>query len=432
MAYIWLGLLLVEEITFLVWSIFTKSTHKYEKGICNISIALLFLLSVLTGLTQWGFQYISFGIFLLVKVVFSVVTLIKKKEGTYKTKKAVFHMINNVTTVLVVLVSAFVFPSYKPIENMGAFEVKKTTITWVDESRLETYLDDGSYRSLSTEFYYPDDASQTYPLVVFSHGAFGYSGSNYSTFMTLASHGYVVASVGHTFQAFFSKDDAGNVAIVDQDFLNQAIVINGATNTENDQGIYETTSVWMDLRTSDLNFVINTIIEKSNDATTSDLFDLVDVTQIGLFGHSLGGAASAEMGRIRDDVDAVIVLDGTMLGEEIGFEDGHVTLNNTAYPVPLLNVYAQDHYDNAKMFVGDNYNNFVATANAVDAYEAVFMKAGHLNFTDLPLFSPLLSQLLGVGLVDERYCIEQMNELVLNYFDYFLKDAATLNIKTEY
>lgn len=432
MAYIWLGLLLVEEIGFLVWSILSKSTHKYEKGICNMTIGLLFLLSVITGLTQWGFQYLLFVVFILIKVALSIKTLITKKEGTFKTSKAVFHFIRNSINSVFILTLAFVFPSYRPVENMGTYQVKTASYTWVDESRLETYLNDGSYRTLTTEFYYPDDDTQTYPLVVFSHGAFGYSGGNYSIFMTLASHGYVVASVGHTYQAFFSKDAQGNIAIVDQTFLNQAIEINGATNTENDQEIYEITSSWMELRTRDLNFVIDTIIDKSQDDVVGEIFDLVDIDHIGLFGHSLGGAASAQMGRIRNDVDAVIVLDGTMLGEEIGFEDGSVVLNNTAYPVPLLNVYAQDHYDNAKLYVGDNYNNFYATQNAVEAYEAVFMKAGHLNFTDLPLFSPLLSQWLGVGLIDERYCIEQMNDLVLNYFDFFLKDAATLNIKTEY
>ena len=50
-----------------------------------------------------------------------------------------------------------------------------------------------------------------------------------------------------------------------------------------------------------------------------------------------------------------------MIGEEVGFEDGAVVLNDTPYPVPLLNVYAQDHYDNAKEIVGESYNNFFAT-----------------------------------------------------------------------
>lgn len=432
MGYIWLSLLLVEEIGFFVWSIMSKSTHKYEKAICNISIGLLFLLFLVTNLSPWSFRFTMLGLFLFIKVVMSIFTLIKKKEGQYKTSRAITQLIRNSITSLFVLALAIVFPPYSPVEELGDYEVNTTSYTWVDESRLETYLNDGSYRALTTEFFYPTDVTNQYPLVVFSHGAFGYSGSNYSTFMTLASHGYVVASVGHTFQAFFSKDAAGNMAIVDQGFLNQAIKINAMIDTEHEQEVYETTSSWMNLRTSDLNFVIDTIIDKANQENADPVFQVTDVSQIGLFGHSLGGAASAQMGRIRDDVDAVIVLDGTMLGEEIGFEDGAVVLNNTAYPVPLLNVYAQDHYDNAKTYVGDGNNNFLASANAVEAYETVFLKAGHLNFTDLPLFSPLLSQALGVGLIEPRYCIEQMNKVVLEFFDHFLKNVETLNIQTEY
>jgi hypothetical protein len=149
-------------------------------------------------------------------------------------------------------------------------------------------------------------------------------------------------------------------------------------------------------------------------------------------GHSLGGASSAQIGRERNDIDAVIVLDGTMLGEEIAFENNEVVLNNTPYPIPLLNVYAEDHYTNSKELVGDTYNNFYATKNAVCAYETVFKDAGHLNFTDLPLFSPTLAKMLGVGTIDERYCIETMNEIVLEFFDSYLKDAGAPKIEKEY
>ncbi|MDD2296026.1 MAG: hypothetical protein PHW61_08880, partial [Eubacteriales bacterium] len=64
--------------------------------------------------------------------------------------------------------------------------------------------------------------------------------------------------------------------------------------------------------------------------------------------------------------------------------------------------------------------------------ETVFLGAGHLNFTDLPLFSPALARMLGVGTIDERYCIETTNQIVLEFFDSFLKDTTAFVIKSEY
>lgn len=45
---------------------------------------------------------------------------------------------------------------------------------------------------------------------------------------------------------------------------------------------------------------------------------MVDEDKIGLMGHSMGGASSVQLGRERDDIDAVIDLEGTMAGEYVG------------------------------------------------------------------------------------------------------------------
>lgn len=96
----------------------------------------------------------------------------------------------------------------------------------------------------------------------------------------------------------------------------------------------------------------------------------------------------------------------------------------------LCSIYMpRDHYTNAQKFVGDTYNNFYASENALDAHETIFKGAGHLNFTDLPLFSPALAQALGVGDVDARECIEKMNQVVLNFFDSYLKNGGRPSIE---
>jgi pimeloyl-ACP methyl ester carboxylesterase len=165
--------------------------------------------------------------------------------------------------------------------------------------------------------------------------------------------------------------------------------------------------------------------------TPETIGTLINEDKIGLFGHSLGGAAAAQTGRERPDVDAVIVIDGTMIGEETGIENGQVILTKEDYPVPLLNLYNDSHYEDARQ-LGTAYNNLSASAHAAEAYDIVIRDSGHLNFTDLPLFSPAFARMLGTGEVDSPYCIKTMNHIVLDFFNHTLKDAGALQLKTEY
>ena len=55
-----------------------------------------------------------------------------------------------------------------------------------------------------------------------------------------------------------------------------------------------------------------------------------------------------------------------------------------------------------------------------------------MNFTDLPLFSPPLAGLLGTGKRDARECIMTMNRVVLEYFDYYLKEKGELSLQEVY
>ena len=55
-----------------------------------------------------------------------------------------------------------------------------------------------------------------------------------------------------------------------------------------------------------------------------------------------------------------------------------------------------------------------------------------MNYTDLPLFSPFLSSLLGTGSVDAKGCVETMNGVVLQFFDHYLKGVGELQIMDAY
>lgn len=432
MGIITLILLLALEIFFLIWSIKTRNNHREEKGITSIGLLVIFGLLLITGVYEWSFRYVMLLLVLIIQALTGTVILVRKREKEYRLRKNILRFVRNCFIFTFALFLAILFPQYEQPKTTGSYEVATAKYTWTDKSRIEEFSSSGENRALTVEFWYPKNADNKYPLVIFSHGAFGFSGSNYSTFAELASNGYVVASVGHTHHAFYTLDTSGKLTIVDTGFINKASEINAISDTEHEEDIYNTTREWMKLRTTDENFVINKILEKCIDNNGETLFSIINTEKIGLMGHSLGGASSAQIGRERDDIDAVIVLDGTMLGEEVAFENKAVVLNDTPYPIPILNIYAEDHYTNSNEIVGDSYNNFYASKNAVCAYETVFKNAGHLNFTDLPLFSPRLAKILGIGTIDERYCIETMNTVVLEFFNSYLKDEGVPNIEKEY
>lgn len=338
----------------------------------------------------------------------------------------------------ILFVKVILFPPYQPPEVTGDHEVEMQEFTWVDESRVETFTDTGEKRALSVKFWYPKEEGN-YPLVVFSHGAFGVIDSNYSTCAELASNGYVVASIGHPYHAMYVKDVNGKVTLADKDFVQSIYVGNGTYDPETEQIVYENSREWLSLRLADENFVLDTILEKVGEGETAP-FTLIDTEKIGLFGHSMGGASSVQLGRERNDIDAVIDLEGTMFGEYVGFENGIEIYNEEPYPIPLLDINSEKVHEEAIMAQqeladvcpGWQYVNFYVGEHAKNYREIIFKDAGHLNFTDLPMISPFLAKMLGVGDVDARECIGNVNEVVLAFFDHYLKGEESLALQNEY
>lgn len=368
---------------------------------------------------------------------------VRQKAGV----RAVLSACGSVLILAVSLVPAFVFTGYAGMKTTGMYEVGQARAILVDDAREECFETDGSKREVPVYFYYPkgeNAGKNSFPLVVFSHGAFGYYESNTSTYMELASHGYVVVSLEHPYHSFFTKDTEGKTITVNPAFLQEVMYVNEDTTPE--QEIYELSAKWLSIRTADMEFALDSIkYSKEQGATDaswiteseevkqelSRVLSVTDTEKIGLMGHSLGGATSVTVGRRRDDIGAVIDLDGTMLGEQLGFENGEYIHYEEAYPVPLLSVESQSHHEQAEIYAALYVNNEVLE-NAVNGHRTYFTDSAHMNFTDLPLFSPALAGLLGTGEVDATECVVKMNEIVLQFFDYYLKGQGELNLSEMY
>lgn len=443
-----IGILFMAELFFLLWNLKEKAKHDREKMVTRLLGVVVLLLLLFAGILEGISRYGLLICLLLLQSLAAFLFLRRERHSSSKSEESLpggrpareksqhapvrrfGAFVGNLLLYTLALFPAILFPQYSEPRVTGDHEVLVCEYTWVDESRIETYSDTGENRSVTVKFWYPKEPG-TYPLVVFSHGAFGMIDSNYSTCMELASNGYVAASVAHPYHAMFVQDVYGNTTPVSMEFLNQVMAANGSDDPEHEQDFYEISQDWLAVRTGDMNFVLDTVL--ANAAAGEDgPFSRIDPDKIGLFGHSLGGATAVMTGRQRDDIDAVIDLEGTMLGEYTGYENNGYLFRQEPYPIPVLDVNSKAVYEAANSYEGWEYVNFYVGKHARDFREVTFKDAAHLNFTDLPMVSPILARMLGTGEVDAKVCMEHVNEMVLHYFNYYLKDAPELDIREEY
>ncbi len=437
LGFLILLLLIGIEISLMILRVRKKSYQTKLRHQISIGIFLLMILLVLLQVIKLSFRWYLLYFVLLIEAIRAVIYFIKlrknkiKLEKPYKLSKTIFTAIRRIIFVTFLLFLAIMFPQFKDLPITGEYAVATKVFTIEDTNRIEPYSKKNENRKVTLQLWYPevDNHTEKFPLLIFSHGSFGFKGSNLSTFMELASNGYVVLSIDHTYYSFFTRQTDGNMVIVDQTFLNDVMAVQ---NDDYDDDItYKLTKEWLDTRLKDMNLVIDFVMDNTVNNREDTVFQLIDTDKIGVFGHSIGGACAAQLGRIRDDIDAVVVVDGTLLGEELEFNNNQLVLNNEPYPIPILDIFNEEHYKEA-LEDKDIYPNMVMAHNAIDCRQIVFKDAGHLNFTDLPLFSPFLASLLGTGEIDSRYCIETMNQVILSYFDHYLKGSNNLILQSEY
>ena len=78
------------------------------------------------------------------------------------------------------------------------------------------------------------------------------------------------------------------------------------------------------------------------------------------------------------------------------------------------------------------YPNFVIRDNADVYYGTYFEGSLHMDYTDLPLFSPFLAKLLGSGNVDNAYMMDRVNSLAVSFFDCYLKGEGQFSVNESY
>ena len=410
------------------------------------------IVAVIAVLLPFGQRWRLTGVLVTLAVlacIAALAMLIKrgKQEGELHKANAVVSCVLSILLIGFALVPAFIFTGYRGLPVSGGYAVGETSAILVDSSRPDPFESDGSSRETPVHFYYPetDDSAERFPLVIFSHGAFGYYQSNTSTYMELASNGYVVAALDHPHHAFFTKDTDGKTVIVDMDFMNTAINLSVDMPAEQLYALY---TDWMALRTADMGFVLDEIkaavlsgetdeswfISGGKDEEILSVLSVTDITRIGLMGHSMGGAATVELGRERDDISAVIDVDGTMLGEYVGVENGELIIRDDPFTVPVLEFNNWESYNEIEEFLaqGGVHPNIELLSRASCGFTTTVRDTKHMDYTDLPLLSPFLGNMLGSGERGKAETMTTVNSLVLEFFNSFLKGEGVFTVQEIY
>ena len=424
-----------------------KAAWRRNRAIIRAAEVGLLLGMILIPTVNMKWRFFGALIVLAVRLLIAgIVWLVMRKQSNGLRKKpvTVISCVLSVVLIAFSLVPAFIFTNYSGLPTTGEYKVIETSVIFVDKNRVDEFENDGSYREVPAHFYYPENAEGEYPLVIFSHGAFGYYQSNFSTYAELASNGYIVVALDHPHHSFFTTDTDGKTVTVDTDFIEDVIKINEDTS---DEEVYTISQSWLKLRVDDENFVLDTIETAKRNKSIDESWHTDDQTVIlnvlghtatdktGLMGHSLGGATAVSLGRERSDIDAVIDLDGTMLGEIKGVENGKNVYYSEPYPVPVLDFTKETDYNDREQYKSEKgypYVNEYITDNAKVSKTVVFKDVEHMDFTDLPLISPFLASMLGSGDVNHDETLSTINSIVLNWFDYYLKNEGTLDIKAQY
>ena len=352
------------------------------------------------------------------------------------------------------LISAFI-PWAVPVFTMpapeGDFSIGSETFHWVDSSRLEWFTDenDNDVREIMVQAWYPSENSDSigtnsymdfmnlrsktlasagkipaflpshlnmistntrndvacsnklekYPLLIFSHGITGSRHLHQILFEHLASKGYVVFALDHSFDANLTIFPDGKIADYRSEITghpDSVLIREKQINT----------------RAFDVGFIIDQIREIETGMIDSKLSGRLDLDRVALGGHSYGGATAILASHNHEIVKACVVLDGWIspIPDKVISE---------GINVPFLFMGRPSWHDSD--YPG-NYERLadLITHSSNEKYDLRVNQTLHLDYTDIPLMSPLVKHVLDVGDLKPSTTLSLINDLVLGFLEVHL------------
>lgn len=244
-------------------------------------------------------------------------------------------------------------------------------------------------------------AEERFPLLIFSHGVrVGFRGQNSSQIQEMVSHGYVVAAIDHTYGGLFTVFPDGRVV-----FFNNDTVFGGEyTNLPDAARLID---VWA----ADIGFLLAEMGRwDAGDGEGGGVFNgRLDLTQVGVFGHSTGGGAAITFCNQDSRCRAVVGLDSWV--EPLNPTTIHLRQPFMSLSTPRW-LGEANHANGQQIFA----------QLADQGYLLKIAGTEHFDFSDLPLFSPLTPQLGLSGIINSHYSQQLMSAYLVAFFNQTLKN----------
>ncbi len=251
------------------------------------------------------------------------------------------------------------------------------------------------------------DRQDRFPVIVFSHGWNGFNAQSTSQALELASHGYMVIGIQHTYGAVVTVFPDGTVAPNNPNALPRDA---NAPNYE------EVARMLVDQWAGDISFALEQFAA-SNEDPSSAFFQKLDMDRIGVYGHSTGGGASIQFCGTDPRCKAVLGMDPFM--RPVSVEVIESGLSQPSFFM-FSEAWAEDLDSRNNQLFAEFRPHITDTLGVIEIFGTK-----HYDFSDLPLLSPIAPQLGLKGPLNGRRVTEIVDAYLVDFFDLTLKDSPS-------
>ena len=251
---------------------------------------------------------------------------------------------------------------------------------------------------------YPDApvarAQAQYPVLIFSHGYGSTPWQNTVQMEELASHGFIVFSVGHNYDSLAIPFPDGRVVPVSQARVEALVTRDPA---ELKRIATESLAVWV----ADTRYVLDELTKINAGAAAGAaepggrFINRLELTRVGVFGMSFGGATAGEFCLQDPRCKAGMNMDGSQRGNVI----------EHPLSVPFL-YFAHE---------GDKGNDPIYASSRGDLYSVQIRHSAHANFSDASLVLPILRYTGLLGSIDAQEMERILNAYTVAFFQRYLE-----------
>lgn len=244
-------------------------------------------------------------------------------------------------------------------------------------------------------------APGAFPLVIFSHGWTGFRTVAVNQAEALASNGYIVVGIDHTYGSIATRFDDGTVVYHDPSALPEPTEVGEEAYADAAEALVETFA-------QDIIAVLDEL-ELGAEGVFSGIAGSIDLTRVGVYGHSIGGGAAVSACLRDERCDAVLGMDAWV--EPL---PDRVLRIRASLPTLFMRSDEWRGTRNDSILLG------IAGRSEAVSYIVGIEGASHNDFTVASLMSPVASRLGFTGPIPAGRVISIIDNYLIGFFDVYL------------